>query len=83
MKTGVAVLAIDDDGQAVLTLQFRYASGQISLEAACGSAEAGEEPRQAAERELREELGITAAQWISLGICNLDTSIVRCPYQRR
>src|SRR3954462_9419714 len=38
-----------------------------------------EEPPVAARRELREELGIEAADWTGLGHFDLDTSTVYCP----
>ena len=34
--------------------------------------------RDAARRELREELGIEAEEWTELGVVDLDTSIVNC-----
>jgi 8-oxo-dGTP pyrophosphatase MutT (NUDIX family) len=81
MSRGVAVLAIDGDNNVLLTRQFRYAIGRESLEAACGSAEDDEPARTAAERELREEIGVVASEWTDLGLCDLDTSIVCCPVQ--
>ena len=78
-KPGVAVLPVDGEGTAYLTRQFRYAVGRESLEVASGGIDAGEEPRAAAQREVREELGIEAGEWLDLGEIDLDTSIVRCP----
>jgi 8-oxo-dGTP pyrophosphatase MutT (NUDIX family) len=79
MKHGVAILALDGVGRAVLVRQFRYALGCESLEVVAGGLDAGEEPQAAAARELREEIGATATTWQSLGLLQLDTSIVRCP----
>ena len=79
MKPGVAVLVIDRDGTAVLTRQFRYILGRESVEVACGGVEEGEDPREAARREVEEELGFAAEEWTDLGRIDLDTSIVRCP----
>ncbi len=65
---GVSVLAVDDDGMAHLTEEFHYAVGRATIEVVSGGIEAGEEPLAAAQRELREELGITAGEWIDLGV---------------
>lgn len=79
LKSGVAILPVDDEGMLYLTRQFRYAIGQESLEVVCGAIEADEAPLISAQREIQEELGIQATQWIDLGKIDLDTSIVRCP----
>jgi len=79
LKAGVAILPVRDDHQVVLVRQFRYALGRESLEVVSGTCEPDEDAREAARRELREEVGLTAANWAELGICDMDTSIVRCP----
>jgi 8-oxo-dGTP pyrophosphatase MutT (NUDIX family) len=79
LKPGVAVLPVTDAGEVHLTRQFRYAVGRDSVEVACGAIENDEEPPLAAERELREELGLVGGNWTDLGTFDLDTSIVRCP----
>jgi len=79
VKPGVAVIAIDAEGRANLTRQFRYAIGRNSIEVVCGGCDPGEEPIDAAKRELREELGITAETWTDAGMVDPDTSIVRNP----
>lgn len=79
LKAGVAVLPVSDKGDVHLTRQFRYAIGRDSVEVASGAMEEDEEPLLAAQRELREELGLTAERWTELGMFDMDTSIVRCP----
>lgn len=79
MKPGVAILPIDSDGVVYLSRQFRYAVGKESIEVVCGAVEENEPPIEAAQRELQEELGIKAEEWIELGFFHLDTSIVHCP----
>lgn len=78
LKPGVAVLPIGAHGEVHLTRQFRYALGRESIEVVAGAIEADEDPREAGRRELREELGLVAAEWHALGTIDLDTSIVRC-----
>jgi ADP-ribose pyrophosphatase len=45
------------DHQWVLVRQYRVAAGSLLLEVAGGRVDSGEEPDQAIERELREEIG--------------------------
>lgn len=79
MKPGVGILPIDSDRVVYLTRQFRYALGKESIEVVCGALEEDEPPLEAAQREIQEELGIKAEEWITLGVFDLDTSIVHCP----
>jgi 8-oxo-dGTP pyrophosphatase MutT (NUDIX family) len=81
LNPGVAVLAIDDRGEVHLARQFRYAIGSDSVEVVTGAVEAGENVLDAAKRELREEVGLAAEEWIDLGSIDMDTSILRCPVQ--
>lgn len=79
MNPGVCLLPLDREGHVILTRQFRYALGRVSVELAAGSVDEGESPRDAAVREAREELGVEADEWQDLGCYNLDTSVIRCP----
>jgi ADP-ribose pyrophosphatase len=79
LKPGVSVLALDHEGHVFLTEEFHYAVGRVTLETVSGGRDADEEPRAAAERELREELGIVADQWTDLGMVDPFTSNVVSP----
>ena len=79
MKPGVAVLAVDGEGFAYLVKTFRYAVGKECVEAVQGGAEEGEEPRAAARRELKEELGVEAEELTDLGLIDAVTSQVYAP----
>ena len=64
---GVCVLALDGENQALLVRQFRYPYMQELRELPAGKLEYGEDPREAAVRELREETGAVAGKFQSLG----------------
>ena len=49
--------------------QFRYPFGRMMLEAPAGQLEPGEDPKESAVRELSEETGYTADEWIDFGAC--------------
>ena len=79
VKAGVSVLALDEYGIVHLAKEFRYAIGRYSIEVVGGAVEEGEQPVQAAQRELREELGIEANQWMELSKVDPLTSIIDSP----
>jgi 8-oxo-dGTP pyrophosphatase MutT (NUDIX family) len=79
MKPGVSVLAINDEGNVYLTSEYRYAIERESIEVVSGGIDEDEPPQVAARRELREELGIEAAQWMDLGLVDPFTSIIHSP----
>jgi ADP-ribose diphosphatase len=59
----VAVVAVDKEGFVALVRQLREATRKRLLELPAGTAEAGEEPLATAQRELREECGLSGGQW--------------------
>lgn len=63
----VAMLAQDEGGELLFVRQYRHAIGERLLEIPAGRLEAGEEPLQTAQRELKEEVGMAAAKWRELG----------------
>lgn len=79
LKPGVCVIALGDDEEVYLTREFHYAVGRITIEGVSGGIEHGEDPLEAARRELREELGIIAKQWKSLGMVDPFTAAVVSP----
>jgi len=63
----VAVVAMDDTDQVVLVHQYRHPVGRRLWELPAGLLDAaGEDPVVAAQRELSEEVGVTAAEWAVL-----------------
>lgn len=64
---GVTVAALTDDAKLIFVRQFRYPYMEEVLELPAGKLEKGEDPLEAGKRELREEAGVTAEQYINLG----------------
>lgn len=56
--TAVGVLAVTDRESVFLVRQYRYAVGEETLEVCAGLVEEGESLEVAADREMREELGL-------------------------
>ena len=64
---GVTVAALTDDAKLIFVRQFRYPYMEEVLELPAGKLEKGEDSLEAGKRELREEAGVTAEQYINLG----------------
>ena len=63
----VAVVPVDDAGNVIMVYQYRPAIGRVMLEIPAGKLDAATEiPLDAAQRELREETGCSAREWIEL-----------------
>jgi 8-oxo-dGTP pyrophosphatase MutT (NUDIX family) len=76
LMNGASVLALDDEGFAYFIREFRYALSSKNVETVGGAIDEGEEPIEAARRELREELGIEAEEWTELGLMSHSTSVI-------
>ena len=59
----VNVIAITTDGRFVMVKQYRHGLGIVATELCAGVVEEGEEPLQAARRELMEETGFGGGEW--------------------
>ena len=64
---GVCVVPITDNNEIVYVKQFRYPYSEVIIEIPAGKREGDEEPIVCGKRELQEETGYTAEQFISLG----------------
>lgn len=64
----VAIVPLTEDGKVIVERQFRYPIAQVITEVPAGKLDSKQEDRlAAAKRELEEETGFTADEWIELG----------------
>ena len=64
---GVAIVAIDKDDNVLTVKQYRYVFSRVVEEIPAGKLERGENPYDAALRELKEETGATPERFTGLG----------------
>ncbi len=62
----VAVLAILDNGNLIMERQYRYGPGQEFVEIPAGKIDDEEDSLDTGKRELLEETGYVASEWIHL-----------------
>jgi ADP-ribose pyrophosphatase len=68
----VNVAAITEAGEFICFRQTKYAVAGLTLAPVGGYLEPGEDPLTAAQRELQEEAGYSAREWIALGAYPVD-----------
>ncbi|MDI6810010.1 MAG: NUDIX hydrolase [Candidatus Eisenbacteria bacterium] len=68
----VSVVAITESNTFACFRQTKYAIEGISLAPVAGYIDPGEEPLAAAQRELREEAGLVATEWLEMGHYRVD-----------
>lgn len=66
-KPAVGMLAVTSRKSVLLVRQYRYAVHEETLEVCAGLIEKGEDPSQAAEREMQEELNVKAGKLYKIG----------------
>jgi ADP-ribose pyrophosphatase len=63
----VVVVPILANGNVILERQFRYPLHQVFIELPAGKIDVGEDILITGQRELLEETGYTASEWVKLG----------------
>jgi len=63
----VMIVPVLDSGEVVLERQYRHPLRRSFVEFPAGKIDPGEDILACAQRELREETGYTAAEWVHLG----------------
>lgn len=71
----IGVIPVDQDGNTWLVGQFRYTLNEFHWEIPEGGAPFGEDTLVAAQRELREETGITASKWTTIARLHTSNSV--------
>jgi 8-oxo-dGTP pyrophosphatase MutT (NUDIX family) len=71
----IGVVPLDDQDRVLLVGQYRYPLDLYSWEIPEGGAAPGEEPLEAAQRELREETGYSARSWQEILRAHLSNSV--------
>lgn len=66
--TWVNIIATTPQGQYVMVRQYRHGLHDVFLELCAGCVENGEEPIEAAKRELLEETGFGGGEWREFGV---------------
>jgi ADP-ribose diphosphatase len=70
-----AVVPIDEHGDVILVGQYRFPLSAYSWEVPEGGAHAGASILESAQRELREECGVTAKNWLEIVQMDLSNSV--------
>ena len=79
MVPGVSILPLDNHGYVYLVKEYHYAVEQNGIEVVSGAIDKNESALHAAKRELEEELGIEAKEWIDMGVVNPFTTAIKSP----
>ena len=64
---GVCIAAVDENENILLVRQYRYPLKKVTVEVPAGKLEKGEDPLDAALRELSEETGYKAGEIVKVG----------------
>ena len=71
----IGVVPIDEDGNVILVGQYRFPHAAYSWEIPEGGGPAGSTILESAQRELREECGVTARNWLEIVGMDLSNSV--------
>src|SRR5215471_11864178 len=72
----INVIPVTPEGGILLIEQYRHGTGEVTLEIPGGAIDRGDaDPLAAARRELREETGYEASEWVNLGFVHPNPAI--------
>lgn len=71
----VNIIPITIDHQVVMIRQYRHGSREVTLEIPGGLLDPGDNPEKAADRELLEETGYQAEEWVKIGVVSPNPAI--------
>lgn len=70
----ICILPLDEQYNTWLVGQYRFSVEQYSWEISEGGGPLGIDPLESAKRELLEECGIAAQEWMQIASCHLSNS---------
>src|SRR5579864_3272082 len=76
---GVSIVALTENNETYLVKEYDYVLDSIGIKVPTGEVDEGESPLQAAKRELLEETGCVSENWVSLGLIQPFTTIIKSP----
>ncbi len=71
----VNVIPLTADGRVVMVKQYRHGTKEVTLEIPGGLLDPGDSPRRAAARELLEETGYEAGEYLDIGAVRPNPAI--------
>lgn len=74
-NTAIGIVPLDKELNTWIVGQYRYTLEEYSWEIPEGGGPLGTDPLDSAKRELLEETGITAKEWVDIGPLNTSNSV--------
>ena len=71
----INIIPVTEDHQVVMVKQYRHGSRETTLEIPGGIVDPGDTPEEAASRELLEETGYQAQEWVKIGAVNPNPAL--------
>lgn len=71
----INIIPLTADHEVVMVRQYRHGSREVTLEIPGGLVDPGDTPESAAKRELLEETGYQAEEFVKIGVVNPNPAI--------